>query len=119
MSKKIKVKPGKSQSMVGFFIGIIFCAIGLFVVIPTFGAFGVLWSVMALIITVTNGINAFSDKGIATHSIEIEDIEDTDKFSQEKESMESRLEKLKGLYEKNLITEEEYEKKKKELLQEL
>lgn len=116
MSKKIKVKPGKSQSMVGFFIGIIFCAIGLFVVIPTFGAFGVLWSVMALIITVTNGINAFSDKGIATHSIE---IEDTDKFSQEKESMESRLEKLKGLYEKNLITEEEYEKKKKELLQEL
>lgn len=33
--------------------------------------------------------------------------------------MESRLEKLKGLYEKNLITEEEYEKKKKELLQEL
>lgn len=102
--------------MVGFFIGIIFCTIGLFVVIPTFGAFGVLWSVMALIATVTNGINAFSDKGIATHSIE---IEDTDKLSQEKESIKSRLEKLKGLYEQNLITEEEYEKKKKELLQEL
>lgn len=114
MSKKIKVKPGKSQSVVGFLVGIIFCGIGLFFVIPTFGAFGVFWSIMALVITVINGINAFSDKGIATHSIE---IEETDEFGQERESIELRLEKLKDLYEKELITEEEYEKKKKELLQ--
>ena len=116
MSKKIKVKPGKSQSMMGFFVGLIFCGIGLFFVIPRFGAFGVLWSVMALIITVINGMNAFSDKGIATHSIE---IEDKDQLIQGKESVESRLEKLKSLYEQNLITEEEYEHKKSELLQEL
>ena len=114
MSKKIKVKQGKSQSVVGFFVGIIFCGIGLFVVIPTFGVFGVFWSIMALVMTVTNGINAFSDKGITTHSIE---IEDTDQFSQGQESIELRLEKLKDLYEKELISEEEYEEKKKELLQ--
>lgn len=114
VSKKIKVKPGKSQSVVAFFVGIIFCGIGLFFVVPTFGVFGVFWSIMALIITVIHGINAFSDKGIAAHSIE---IEDTDEFGQEQESVELRLEKLKDLYEKELITEEEYEKKKKELLQ--
>ncbi|WP_308415395.1 SHOCT domain-containing protein [Sporanaerobium hydrogeniformans] len=116
MGKKIKVKPGKAQSMMGFFVGIVFCGIGLFIVIPTFGAFGIFWAIIAVIITVTNGINAFSEKGIATHSIE---IEDTDKVVKQEESIESRLEKLKNLYQQNLITVEEYEKKKDQLLQEL
>ena len=116
MGKRIKVKPSKAQSMMGFFVGIVFIGIGFFLVIPIFGAFGAFWTILAVIITVTNGINAFSEKGIATHSIE---IEDTDKIVGEKENIESRLEKLKNLYQQNLITIEEYEKKKNELLQEL
>ena len=72
MSKKIRVKPGKGQSAMGMAAGIVFCLIGLFVVIPTFGLFGVLWTAMAAIITVTNGINAFSDRGVSSHEIIIE-----------------------------------------------
>lgn len=116
MGKRIKVKPGKAQSMMGFFVGIIFCGIGLFVVIPTAGVFGLFWTIIAVVGTITNGINAFSEKGVATHSIE---IEDTDNFVKQEESIESRLNKLKNLYHQNLITSEEYEKKKNELLKEL
>jgi len=47
MSKKIHVRPGKSHAKAGFIIGIIFCLIGLFVVIPTFGILGVLWTALA------------------------------------------------------------------------
>ena len=75
MSKKIRVKPGKGQSAMGMAAGIVFCLIGLFVVIPTFGLFGVFWTAMAVIITVTNGINAFSDKGVSSHEIIIENEE--------------------------------------------
>ena len=46
MSKKsVKVKPGKTQSKIGFVAGILFVLIGLVVVIPTFGLFGVVWTV--------------------------------------------------------------------------
>ena len=69
MSKKVRVKPGKGQSMMGFIVGILFCLIGVFVVIPSAGLFGVFWTLMALIITITNAVNAFTDKGVATHEI--------------------------------------------------
>ena len=116
MGKRIKVKPSKAQSMMGFFVGIVFVGIGLFMVIPIFGVFGIFWTVVAVIITVTNGMSAFSEKGVATHSIE---IEDTENYEVKKESIEARFEKLNNLYQQNLISIEEYEKKKKELLQEL
>lgn len=54
MAKKIKVKPGKAQSKAGFFVGLVFCLIGLVVVIPTFGPFGIFWTLVAVIITVTH-----------------------------------------------------------------
>ena len=44
MSKNIRVKPGKTQSAMGFAVGIVFCLIGLFLVIPQFGAFGIFWT---------------------------------------------------------------------------
>ena len=44
MKKKVRVKPSKGQSIVGFIIGICFCAIGAFVVIPLAGAFGIVWT---------------------------------------------------------------------------
>ena len=41
MSKRIRVKPGKTQSMAGFAAGIVFCLLGVLVVIPMAGLFGV------------------------------------------------------------------------------
>ena len=61
MSKKIHVRPGKGQSKVGFVAGLLFCAIGVFVVIPLFGPFGIVWTGMAALITFINyrnGVNA-------------------------------------------------------------
>ncbi|HNZ82810.1 MAG: SHOCT domain-containing protein [Sedimentibacter sp.] len=136
MSKKIKVKPSKGQSTAGFFVGIVFCLIGLFVAIPIFGPFGIFWTMIAVIITVMNGKNAFTEEGVSTHEIIIED-NDTIKDSNlmkginiVKDNAESlkdedyvnisdskkRLEQIKVLYENGFMTREEYEEKRKSII---
>lgn len=128
MNKKINVKPGKTQSLMGFIVGLIFCGIGLFIVIPLFGMFGIFWAMVAVMITVTNGINAFSSKGIATHRIEIEDenihamanrTESENVNDIENVNMKKRLNQLNDLYKADLLTKEEYEKKRKEFIAKL
>ena len=117
MSKNIRVKPGKTQSAMGFAVGIVFCLIGLFVVIPQFGAFGIFWTAIAVAITVTNGINTFGKKGITSSEIIIDDDNDNDYT--DGSSQEIRLTKLKNMYDKGLITADEYAEKKKEILSEI
>lgn len=140
MSKKIHVRPGKSQSKVGFVTGIIFCLIGLFIAIPTFGLFGIFWTAIAGWITFVHYRNGFTDKQIDSKVIEIDDDgeditftsnsgfgtysyetdEDvTRKSTSAKPNVEERLRKLQGLYDQALITREEYEQKKKEILEDL
>ena len=133
MSRRIHVRPGKGQSKMGFGVGIIFCLIGLFVAIPTFGPFGIFWTAIAAWITYVNYKNGFTDEQIDSHVIDIEDdgqnvtatryggyrnysYEDE---SVNEDSMEERLRKLQSLYDQSLITYEEYEQKKKEILDEL
>ena len=136
MSKKVRIKPGKTQSMRGVIAGILFCLIGVFAVIPSAGLFGVFWTLMALVITVTNGINAFTDKGVASHEIVIDDdkhdvnkegsagtdiASNTDAAGMEelKENMELRFQAAEDLYKKGVITREEYEAKRREILKDL
>ena len=112
----------------------------MFVVIPTFGLFGILWTAAAGWIAYSHYRNGFTDKpidtlvievnengddvtvtthtGIGQHSYRIAGIMDTDE-KPEKESVEERLRKLTSLYEQSLITREEYEQKKKEILEDL
>ena len=110
MGKKIRVKPGKAQSRFGMIFGIAFCCIGLFVVIPTFGPFGILWTAAAFYITYANYRNGFTDKPITTHEIIVEDDEN---------SIEGRLKKLDSLYNQGLITRDEYDEKRKQILNEI
>lgn len=125
MSKKIRVKPGKAQSAVGLVTGLIFCLIGVTIVIPSAGLFGVFWTAIAAVITVTNGINALSDKGVSSHEIIIENEErqETKSEHSETETLEKdireRLDAAKALYEAGTITGEEYEAKRKEILERL
>ena len=107
MARRIHVRPGKSQSKVGFAVGIIFCLIGIFVAIPIFGLFGILWTAVAGWIAYTHYRNGFTDKHIDSQVIEIED---------DGEDVEERLRKLQSLYDQALITREEYEQKRKEIL---
>ena len=170
MSKRIKVKPGKAQSMMGFGVGIVFCLIGIFVVIPSAGLFGIFWTAMAVMITVVNAMNAFSRRGVSSHEIIIDDSDshgagshgtssyeaggygtgsheaggyeagsygasgygpgscEADSYgaggyeagsAQLKASIEQRLQAAEDLYVSGLITPEEYEAKRKEILEDL
>ena len=116
MRRNIKVKPGKTQSTMGFVTGLIFVGIGLFVVVPTFGPFGIFWTLIAVAITVTNGINAFGKKGVASHEIV---MEDDGQPAGGQPSVEQRLEEARSLYDRGLITKEEYEAKRAEILKDL
>lgn len=135
MSKKIHVRPGKSQSKIGFAVGIIFCLLGVFIAIPTFGLFGVFWTAIAGWITYANYRNGFTDKAIDSRVIEIEedgrDVTITshtgfgsysygvENSAPEKDDVTERLRKLQSLYDQALITREEYEQKRREILDEL
>ena len=81
--KRIKVKPGKTQS-----------------------------------IAFMNYKNGFSDEGVATHEIVIEDGMEIPNTYDDEEDIEEKLIKLNSLYEQRLITKEEYDEKRKELLKE-
>ncbi|HRC81530.1 MAG TPA: SHOCT domain-containing protein [Sedimentibacter sp.] len=130
MAKKIKVKPGKTQSKAGFFVGLVFCLIGLVVVIPTFGPFGIFWTLVAVIITVTHGKNAFTEEGVSTHEIIIDDndlmknpdiVKSTSEETKDEEYVyisdaKKRLEEIKILYENGLMTKEEYEDKRRSII---
>lgn len=113
MSRRIRVKPGKTQSKIGFAMGLVFCGIGIFFVIPTFGGFGIIWTLFAVIITVSSALNAFTDKGVASHEIV---VDEDGPYASGEDLIEERLKKLKDMYEKELITSDEYEAKKRELL---
>ena len=126
--KRIKVRPGRTQSKLGFFMGIGFCILGCVVVIPMFGAFGLLWTGIAVAITVINYKNAFSEEGVTSHEIIIDESEngvelnrdvtgDIRKEAAAGEDIEAKLKKLHSLYEQRLITLSEYEAKRKELLE--
>ena len=127
-NKQIKMKPGRGQSVFAFCVGLVMTLVGLVAVIPTMGIFGVLWTLVAGGITVMHGLNAFSDKGIPTHEIIIEEdnhAADRQVFKEdegEEEAggkAEARLKEAKRLYESGLITQGEYENKRKQILEEL
>ncbi len=116
MSRRIRVKPSKGQSLAGFIGGLIFCFIGLFVAIPIFGIFGVLWTLIAVVITASHGYNAFSDKGISSHEIFIDDTSETQVTNM---TPAYRLNELQNLLDKGLITNDEFHEKRKKILNDL
>ena len=115
--RRIHYRPGKAPSAMGLVMGVIFVCIGLFVVIPAAGPFGILWTIMALAITIFNGINVFSKNGVTTGEIQIE--EEPYGFETASSHTEARLTELKNLYDRGLITREEYEAKRAEILKDL
>ena len=126
--KRVRVKPGKAQSTVSFVVGLAFVLVGLVMVVPTFGPFGLLWTGVAVAITVINGLNAFGKKGVPTMEIYSEEDddevpsparEDHDHIPSTALTPQERLEQLKTLKEAGLLTDEEYRNKREEILREL
>ena len=128
--RRVTYRPSKAQGAFGMVWGGIFVLIGLVVVIPTFGAVGILWTLAALGITVMNGLHAFGKKYVGPE-IRIEDEEDEGPKEDQAPSpapeghdhvpstaldARERLEQLESLKAAGLITREEYEEKRKEIL---
>ena len=112
--KRMRYQPSRSQSLFGGIIGIVFCLIGLFVVIPTVGPFGILWTAIAGFMTARSFAMA---KGKAVMGSYV--IEDEGDAQKNEKSAEERLTELQNLYDRRLISAEEYEQKRKEILEEL
>lgn len=144
MRRKVTVRPGRAGAMVGGIVGVFFCLLGFFVVIPQAGVFGLVWTGVAVFIAGSNLYNAFSEKGIVSHTIEIDeegkiehefgaegykslytevshDIPDgqTEYRIDPGSTVEERLVRLNDLYDKRLVTSREYEEKRKEILKDL
>lgn len=119
MRRRVTYRPSKGQSVFGAVVGVVFILIGIFVVIPTFGAFGILWTLIAVGITGMNVYEAFG-KNYVGPEIHIEEEGETPfGGSQPSGSTEERLRELQRLYDQRLITQEEYETKRQEILKQL
>ena len=117
--RRVTYRPSKAQAGFSTVVGALFVLIGVFVAIPSFGAFGVVWTLIALGITVYNAYMAFGGKYIGPE-INIEDEAAPGPGPQDAPmDIEGRLTALAGLREKGLISEEEYEEKRREILNEL
>ena len=119
--RRITYRPSKSQAVFGGVVGVIFVLIGLFVAIPTFGAFGILWTLIAAGIAGMNFYQAFG-KSYVGPEITMVDEENGDPApagGKSGASAQDRLTELRSLYDQRLITQEEYEEKRKEILKEL
>lgn len=125
MKKSIRFQPSPamrtfSRVFSGIFalVGLGFVAVGVTEVIPAGGgAFGLVWTLMACCFVGVGVYGAVSKNGLyGLHrgaGIEITDEETGD------ESAEERLKKLQSLYDQRLITAEEYDSKRQEILKEL
>lgn len=108
---RVTYRPGKANGVFSLIVGCIFVLIGVFVAIPNAGAFGILWTLMAVAITGYTAYMAFG-KGYIGPEITIEQ----DKAEEDSASAEARLQELRTLYDRRLITQEEYEEKRKSII---
>lgn len=71
--KKILVKPSKPVSFVGFVGGLCLSIFGLLYAVPNLGVFGIIWTVLAVLVTLYYAINLFTKKGLSLYKMEIDD----------------------------------------------
>lgn len=118
----VRIHPSKPSMVLSLVVGVIFCLLGIFIVIPTFGVFGLFWTLISAGITVVNAMPLFSgeDRDLY-HTMTIEEDGGYDGLAADTQSDDAaaRLEKLKELYDRRLITTEEYESKREEILRRL
>lgn len=125
--RRVTYRPSKAQGAFGVAVGAIFVVIGVVMVIPIFGLFGVLWTLIAVGITAMNAYQAFG-KGYAGPEITIEEDEEPrrgpsspatethDHIPSTSLDVKGRLQQLKELKEAGLLTQEEYDKKRQDIL---
>src|SRR5262245_20397679 len=106
---RVGVKPGKAASALGLAVGILFVLLGVTVIIPLFGPFGLVWTAMAGAIGLYYAYNLFSPRGAAAYQIDVDAPGTAEDF-------DARLRKLAQLKADGLLSESEYEQKRAEIL---
>ena len=119
MRRNIHYKPSKGMSV---FSGIIACAMGVFglFTIPSIGAmigFKAIWCLLAFGMGIYNFLVAAGK--VRMGGYEITDDEPDDRRAAPRSDAEARLTELRSLYDRSLITEEEYEAKRRDILSDL
>src|SRR4051794_35365482 len=102
MSYRIGVKPSKAACVVGVVTGGLFLLVGAVAIVPRFGAFGILWTAVAGLITAFYGYNLVSTGGVSAYEVNVESPQSVD-------DLDASLRKLATLKNDGLLTEEEYE----------
>ena len=112
--KRITYRPNKAGGILGGVVGCIFVLIGIFFVIPGAGLFGVFWTLVALGITIANLYAAFGKKYMGPEIYMEEEIPSAAAGTMT--DAKARLEQLQQLLDAGLITKQEYEEKREEIL---
>jgi Short C-terminal domain len=112
---KARVKPGKGVSFIAAVLGLGMIVVGGLWVIPRFGSFGIVWVIGAVAITGYHLFNVFSRDGVAIQEIDV----DVGGAGVGGGDTSARLQELNHLRAGNLITEEEYQRKRAEIIRRL
>lgn len=108
-------QPSKEKSILDGILGIVFVGVGIFYVIPRVGFIGIPWTLMALVVAAYSFFMAF--RNMKKGSVEMED--ENSYASSAQNDTEDRLQNLRSLYDRSLITEEKFEEKRKQILEKL
>jgi len=128
--RRVRVQPSKPAMILSLCVGIVFVLVGIFIAIPTFGLFGIFWTFVAVFITIGNVAPLFGKEGHTRQIIiedEYEDLTDDPDLCEPHPSAaapyisdaEQRLQELQSLYNKGLITRDEYDEKRAKIIDEL
>jgi hypothetical protein len=117
MLRRGKIKPSKPQLLFGMIVGIIFflIGIGVLITIPHASLPGAILTLFALVITGMNAYHFFSRKGTSLYEVDLETENDPRK---NEDDFERKLRKIDRLYKDGIITEEEFRRKREEMLRE-
>lgn len=112
---KGRVKLSKSHSLLGMIIGAMFLILGFTIAVPTGDKFGILLTFAAALFIIFYAYNFFSNRGVTLFDV---DVGLREGLFGEKEDFDRKLRKLAKLKEDGLISQEEFECKRREILKE-
>ena len=114
-----RVRPSKPASAFALIFGIVFVVFGVSAAIPSFGMFGVVWTLGALAICVYFAINLFSGHGLAEKVVEFDTSTPSRPDAPAAVSAEERLSRLEELKGKGFLSEDEYQQQRKKIIGDL
>ena len=115
--QRLRVRQNPVASFFGGVVGIVFFIVGMIFVIPHAGAFGMVWTLLALAGAVTSFYNALSNRGIADRIIDVPDAHAATAW--QSADAETRLRQLDDLKNKGLLTPAEYQERRRKILETL